>query len=55
MADNWTYVDKTFFTQNDLYDNVLKFGTPYVEHAAYKTVRCDITIYSHSSDILPSK
>ena len=33
-ADNWAYVDIAIFTENDVLNNILKFGTPYKEYSA---------------------
>jgi len=33
MVDVRTYVDTEFFFQNDLYNNMLKFGTFYAEQS----------------------
>ena len=35
IADIRTYADKVLLTQNYSYNNILKFGTPYVEHSVY--------------------
>ena len=29
----WASVDTVFFTQNDSFNSILKFGTPHAEHA----------------------
>jgi hypothetical protein len=38
MVDNEAYIDIMFFTQHDEWNNILKFGTPYVEQPVYKIV-----------------
>jgi len=33
MVDVWSYEYKEFFIQNDFYNNMLKFGTPFAEQS----------------------
>jgi len=37
-VDNRAYVDIALFTQNDSYNNTLKFNTLYAEHFACRSV-----------------
>ena len=36
VVNNQAYVETAFFTQNDLLNNILKIGMPYVEHYLYQ-------------------
>ena len=45
MLDNLTHADTAFFTQNDLCNNILNFGTLYEEHSHKSRKLCNLQKY----------
>jgi hypothetical protein len=41
-VDDRTYDDAAFFTQNDSFNNILKFGTRFTAHPVYAIMSQDL-------------
>jgi len=54
MANNLVYVALTFFTQNDTYNHIPNFGTPYAEYPVYTRYKL-IILYANNCWSLPVK
>jgi hypothetical protein len=52
MVDNQLLVGVALFADSDSYSNILKFGTPYVQHSVYMHV-CIHTVLPVAKVIYP--